>query len=93
MHRMAGTFEFGGDRLQIGTLRNFESRCVPAGIALDITDRVVANVAAEVRHAALATGRFETENLGREIRGLAQIGRSNANVANAAKIDHYASWR
>jgi len=90
-HRVAGTLEFGGDRLKIGALGNFERRRVLTGIAFDVTDRMVADVAAEVGHAALATGRLEPEDLGREVRGFAQIGRSDAKVADAAEIDHYAA--
>src|SRR5262249_2387450 len=80
--------ELGRGRVEGCCVRNLPSRRVVRGIALEVDERVVAVVAAEIRGVAFPARELEPEDalrvLGREPR----VARSEANVPKVLEVDH-----
>jgi hypothetical protein len=87
----AALLEKRGGMVEFRRIAQLEAGGVIGGIAIEIDQRMVAGVAAEVVRAAFLAGPFETHHLAREAAGADQVAGTEADVADVEQVDHGAS--
>ena len=94
-HREIGVVELRSHLVEIVGMLQFEADDVVGGIAFEISERVVARVAAgldpialEIGPFAILGGQFQSHDLGRKRGGGFQIARAQTDIADVVQMNH-----